>query len=302
MTQLGDDTGMTVTSVRRRAQRRGQAASSTAGQQPPTTSQAPDASMDLLNQIIRQPVDPDYALGAARGDNSSGGRWTLGVLALIIGALFAVAALQTTRTAPVLQSERSELISRVQTAEGEQDELRGRVTTLTQEIATLRAAALGDDDTARFVESQINTLDPVVGNVAVSGPGVLIVVDDSPSAAADARDRVLDIDLQVLANGLWEAGAEAVAINGHRLSNLTAIRSAGDAITVDYRSLTRPYRVEAIGDLRTLQAGFVESSAGAWWNDLAQNRRMRYEISNVKQLDLAADPGIVLRRAGKASS
>ena len=84
--------------------------------------------MDLLNQIIRQPVDPDYALAAARGDNPSAGRWTLGVLALIIGALFAVAALQTTRTAPVLQSERSELISRVQTAEREQDELRGRVT------------------------------------------------------------------------------------------------------------------------------------------------------------------------------
>ena len=293
---------MTVTSVRRRAQRRGQAASSTVGQPAPATSQAPDASMDLLNQIIRQPVDPDYALAAARGDDSSGGRWTLGVLALIIGALFAVAALQTTRAAPVLQSERSELTTRVQAAEREQDELRGRVTTLTQEIATLRAAALGDDDTARFVESQINTLDPVVGNVAVSGPGVLIVVDDSPSAAADARDRVLDIDLQVLANGLWEGGAEAVAINGHRLSSLTAIRSAGDAITVDYRSLTRPYRVEAIGDLRTLQARFVESSAGAWWNDLAQNRRMRYEISNVKQLDLAADPGIVLRRAGKATS
>lgn len=293
---------MTVTSVRRRAERRGQAASSPAGQPTPATSHAPDASMDLLNQIIRQPVDPDYALAPARGDNSSAGRWTLGVLALIIGALFAVAALQTTRAAPVLQSERSELISRVQTAEREQDQLRGRVTTLTQEIATLRAAALGDDDTARFVESQINTLDPVVGNVAVSGPGVLIVVDDSPSAAADARDRVLDIDLQVLANGLWEAGAEAVAINGHRLSSLTAIRSAGDAITVDYRSLTRPYRVEAIGDLRTLQAAFVESSAGAWWNDLAQNRRMRYEISNVKQLDLAADPGIVLHHAGKATS
>ena len=82
-------------------------------------------------------------------------------------------------------------------------------------------------------------------------------------------------------------------------SSLTAIRSAGDAITVDYRSLTRPYRVEAIGDPRTLQARFVESSAGAWWNDLAQNRRMRYEISDVKQLDLAADPGMVLRHAGR---
>jgi uncharacterized protein YlxW (UPF0749 family) len=258
--------------------------------------------MDLLNQIIREPIDPDYEFAAARGSDPSRGRWTLGVLAMIIGAMFAVAALQTTRAAPALKSERAELISRVQIAEREQDELRGRVTSLTQEIATLRAAALGDDDTARAVESQISALDPVVGNVAVTGPGVLIVVDDSPSATSDARDRVLDIDLQVLANGLWEAGAEAIAINGHRLSDLTAIRSAGDAITVDYRSLTRPYRVEAIGDVRTLQARFVESSAGAWWNDLAQNRRMRYEISNVKQLDLAADPGIVLRHARRAAS
>jgi uncharacterized protein YlxW (UPF0749 family) len=267
------------------------------------TGQAPDASMDLLNQIIRQPIDPDYALAAAAGSEpSTRGRWKLGVLAMIIGALFAVAALQTTSAAPALQSERSELISRIQTAEHEQDELRGRVTSLTEDISTLRAAALGDDGAARLVESQISMLDPVVGNVAVTGPGVLIVVDDSPSAAADARDRVLDIDLQVLANGLWEAGAEAISINGHRLSNLTAIRSAGDAITVDYRSLTRPYRVEAIGDGRTLQARFVESSAGAWWNDLAQNRRMRYEISDVKQLDLAADPGLVLRHAGRAAS
>jgi uncharacterized protein YlxW (UPF0749 family) len=292
---------MTLTYLRRRA-RHSQATSSATSRPMPSRNPAPDASMDLLNQIIRQPVDPDYALASARGTDPARGRWTLAVLAMIIGALFSVAALQTTREAPTLQSERTELISRVQAAEREQDQLRGRVNLLTQEIATLRAAALGGDEAARTIETQINSLDSVVGYVAVTGPGVLIVVDDSPSAAADARDRVLDIDLQVLANGLWEAGAEAISINGHRLSSLTAIRSAGDAITVDYRSLTRPYRVEAIGDPHTLQARFVESSAGAWWNDLAQNRRMRYEISDVKQLDLAADPGIVLRHAGRAAS
>ena len=86
--------------------------------------------MDLLNQIIRQPVDPDYASSAARGRQPARGRWTLAVLAMIIGALFAVAALQTTRAAPALQSERTELINRVQNAEREQDELRGRVTCL----------------------------------------------------------------------------------------------------------------------------------------------------------------------------
>ena len=292
---------MTVTSTRRRPAR-SPAAHSAARPLTRSGGRPPDASMDLLNQIIRQPIDPDYAVAAARGDDSVKGRWMLAALALIIGAMFAVAALQTTRAAPALQSERTELINRVQDAEREQDQLRGRVTSLAGEIATLRTAALGDDDAASALEMRLEALDPVVGNVPVSGPGVLIVVDDSPSATADTRDRVLDIDLQVLANGLWQADAEAISINGHRLSSLTAIRSAGDAITVDFRSLTRPYRVEAIGDPRTLQARFVESSAGAWWNDLAQNRRMRYEISDVKQLDLAADPGMVLRHAGKATS
>lgn len=257
--------------------------------------------MDLLNQIIRQPVDPDYAVVAARGSPPPRARWALGVTAVVIGAMFAVSALQTTRTAPALQSERRELITRIEASEVEQDQLRTRVGDLNAEIAKLRSAALGDTSTSRRLEGRINTLDPIVGNVGVTGPGLVVVVDDSPSPDADARDRVLDLDLQVLANGLWGAGAEAVAINGHRLSNLTAIRSAGDAITVDYRSLNRPYRIEAIGDPRQLPARFVESPAGAWWNELAQNRRMRYEVNDADELELAADPGMVLRYAQATS-
>lgn len=265
----------------------------------PEVPSRPDASMDLLLQIIRQPVDPDYALVAARGGGSSRRHWLLAVVALVVGVLFAVAALQTTRSAPALESERSELIQRVQDAEAQQDELRGRATVLTAEIDTLRTAALGGDATAQQLERRITALDPVVGTVAVTGPGVRIVVDDAaePADRAEPGDRVLDLDLQILANGLWQAGAEAVAINGHRLSALTAIRSAGDAITVDYRSLTRPYRIEAIGDPRTLPAAFAESRAGAWWHDLQQNRGMRYELADAGELTLAADPGLTLRWA-----
>ncbi len=259
--------------------------------------------MDLLNQIIRQPVDPDYAIVAARHSPPPRARWALGITTVVIGAMFAVSALQTTRTAPALQSQRRELITRITASEVEQDQLRARVDDLNAEIGKLRSAAVGGSSAARQLESRINTLDPIVGNVAVAGPGLVVVVDDSPSAAPDddARDRVLDLDLQVLANGLWAAGAEAVSINGHRLSTLTAIRGAGGAITVDYRSLNRPYRVEAIGDPRQLPARFVESAAGAWWNELAQNRRMPYQVSAADELELGPDPGMVLRHA-KATS
>ena len=262
-----------------------------------------DASMDLLLQIIRQPVDPDYAAAAGRGTSSSRRHWLLGVLAVVIGVMFAVAAVQNTRSAPVLQSERAGLIDRVQAAESQQDVLRARATTLSEEITTLRAAALGGDATAQELEREIGRLGPVAGTVAVTGPGVVVVVDDAAGSAdgAEPGDQVLDLDLQILANGLWQAGAEAVSVNGHRLSALTAIRGAGEAITVDYRSLNRPYRVEAVGDPRTLPAAFAESAAGAWWHDLEQNRGMGYEIGEVRSLTLPADPGLTLRWARVAS-
>ena len=264
---------------------------------PPLRRGAVDASMDLLNEIMRHPVDPDYLIAAARPQRPPHRRWPLTLVVIMIGAMLAVAALQTTRSAPAVETERRELISRIQAGEAEQDRLRARIDSLSVEITKLGSTALGTDATTEDRLDEIARLELAVGSTPVSGPGVLITVDDAPSANRDARDRVLDTDLQMLANGLWTAGAEAVDINGHRLSNLTAIRSAGDAITVDYRSLTRPYEVHAIGDPRTLEAHFVESSGGAWWNELAQNRRMRYEIARRARVVLPADPGMVLRQA-----
>ena len=269
------------------------------------TSTAPrravDASMDLLNQILREPVDPDYARVAAtvapEERRRSRGHWWLALVLVLAGTLFAVGALQTNRAAPVQATERAELVERIGAAEAEQDGLRRQVEDLDGQIDQLRTTALGSDDASKALEAQIDGLGPAVGLASVTGPGVVVVVDDAPSTDGDARDQVLDLDLQVLANGLWTAGAEAVSINGHRLSALTAIRGAGDAITVDYRSLTRPYRVEAIGDPRTLQARLAESAAGAWWNDLAQNRNMTYSTSDASRLVLDSDPGITLRYA-----
>ncbi|MGI3785670.1 MAG: DUF881 domain-containing protein [Janthinobacterium lividum] len=266
------------------------------------TRRAVDASMDVLNQILREPVDPDYAMVAARTAPEDRRRprhhqWWLALVLVLAGTLFAVGALQTNRTRPVQASERAELIQRIQAAEGDQDALRRQVEDLDGQIDQLRSTALGSDDASKALEAQIDGLGPAVGLAPVTGPGVVIVVDDAPATDSDARDQVLDLDLQVLANGLWASGAEAVSINGHRLSAVTAIRGAGDAITVDYRSLARPYRLEAVGDPRTLQARLAESAAGTWWNDLAQNRDMTYQTSDASRLVLDSDPGITLRYA-----
>jgi uncharacterized protein YlxW (UPF0749 family) len=255
--------------------------------------------MDLLRQITEQPMDPDYALVAARREPRTTGRrrWPLALATVLAGALFAIAAVQNTQRAPVLATEREELIARIKTAEVGLETQRAQVAALDADITRLRASAASGDGAAEAKLADIDELGVSVGTVAVTGPGVVVVVDDATGADNDTRDQVLDLDLQILVNGLWEAGAEAISVNGHRLSTLTAIRGAGEAITVDYRSLTRPYVIEAIGDQRTLPASFAQTDAGAWWTDLSRNRGMTFAISGVDELTLDADPGMVLRYA-----
>lgn len=255
--------------------------------------------MDLLRQIVEQPIDPDYYEPAAHrvSERRPVRRWALAATVALAGVLFAIGAVQTTQRAPLVATERDELITRIKAAEATLEVQRAEVVALDADVARLRVAAASGDVAAEARLAEIDRLGASVGTVAVTGPGVVVVVDDAHGSDTDARDRVLDLDLQILVNGLWQSGAEAISINGHRLSALTAIRGAGEAITVDYRSLTRPYRVEAIGDPRTLPASFAMTSAGAWWNDLARNRGMTYSLSSVDSLTLGADPGMVLRYA-----
>ena len=75
-----------------------------------------------------------------------------------------------------------------------------------------------------------------------------MVVDDAPDTTDD-KQRVLDLDLQKLVNGLWQVGAEAISINGQRLTSLSAIRDAGSSITVNFVVPARAlHRARPIGD------------------------------------------------------
>mgnify|MGYP006206322601 CR=1 FL=1 len=77
-------------------------------------------------------------------------------------------------------------------------------------------------------------------------------------AAELVRDDLVLLEanpLQDIANALWSAGAEAVAINGQRLTATSTIRAAGGAILVGFRPVTGPYEVSAIGPAEMDQIG-----------------------------------------------
>ncbi len=254
----------------------------------------PDASMDLLNNILRQPLDPDYT-EERHADPRQRSPWGKSVLFVVVGALLAVGAAQTARGAPAAQAERAQLITLIQQQGNSLDAARQRLEGLEREIRSLRESRLGTGAQAQEIQREIESLEVAAGARPVVGPGIMIVLDDGPEA--DKLGRIIDLDLRQAANGLWLAGAEAVAINGHRLSSRTAIRGAGDAITVDYRSLTRPYRIEAIGDPQDLQSRFQLSGGGSWLGYLRDTHKIVYQITIVQRIRMAADPGLTVTRA-----
>ena len=255
-----------------------------------------DASMDLLRQVREEAVDPDYARAASAG-RATRRVGALSAIALVVaGALFATALVATTRAKPLVTSEIEQLVGYIREAEGHQTALEDQRARLREDVDAIQSAALGGKGS---IPAQSGTVAVISGAVAVTGPGVVILVDDASSSTVDGR--VLDQDLRQLVNGLWAAGAEAVSINGHRITTRTAISEAGSAITVDYRSLDRPYRVEAIGDPKRLPADFAATTGGAWWAYLNDNYGLTFEVESSTSLTLPADPGLGLTVARRAS-
>ncbi|MET9058702.1 DUF881 domain-containing protein [Streptomyces antibioticus] len=287
-------------------------------QQPPVRSTParvprPDASMSLLTNVMDHSLDEGYAEAAARKQaDGTGGlpRTARAKLVLAAGLVLAalvvtVGAAQTRYAAPVVAKEREELIDRIDRQTEAAEELESTVDKLRDDVNARQREALeqsGDSGRGDLVAV-------LSGAVAVHGPGLKLVVDDAAEATTgggtDPREtsgfsdtgRVKDRDMQRVVNGLWESGAEAVSINGQRLTALSAIRAAGDAILVDNKPLVPPYTVLAVGDGKRLSSRFQDSADGVYLSVLQDNYGIRTAISVQEDVRLPAAPSVTVRTA-----
>ncbi|MCX5379573.1 DUF881 domain-containing protein [Streptomyces sp. NBC_00091] len=272
----------------------------------------PDASMSLLTHVMDHSLDEGYAEAAARreADGTAGLPRTLkaklGLAAGLVVAAMVVTlgAAQARIAAPVLAKERQELIDRVQRADDHADGLERDMERLRTEVADRQRAALKQQvgERGRLVEL-------LAGATEVRGPGVKLVVDDAKGASSGGgggpresagfsnTGRVRDRDMQRIVNGLWQAGAEAVSINGQRLTALSAIRAAGDAILVDNKPLVPPYEVLAVGDKKRLGTTFQDSVDGQYLHVLQESYGIRYSLSPMDEVRLPAASSLTVRTA-----
>jgi uncharacterized protein YlxW (UPF0749 family) len=260
----------------------------------------------LLALITTRSLDEDYAHVAQRkserGEPPASPRrvWATAAVVGVFGLLVAVAAVQTSRDADVQELGRATLIAQIDDGRAEVDALQREIRTL----ADARTAAEERNQTlaaqSQDLEARVRRLEVVTGFTPVRGEGVRITVTNPQSD--DPNDEVRDEDLATLVDGLWEAGAEAIAINGVRLTALSGIRNTGRAVFVNSEPVTPPYIVEAIGDNATLQSRLLDTSQGRAWFGLVNGLGFGYQAENVNMVRLPASTLRTLRDVSEGTS
>ncbi|RZU75762.1 uncharacterized protein YlxW (UPF0749 family) [Micromonospora kangleipakensis] len=259
---------------------------------------------DFLTDLFRNPLDPGYGDAAARRREVPPSRLrrlaarpVTVVVVVAIGFLFSVAYRETMAEEPGRAKARAGLIAEIKQRESETDRLTARADQLREEVSRQRDAALSGSQASR-----LRNLEAGTGLARVRGDGVVVRLADAAEdkdavTGADAGpSRVLYSDLQKVANALWAAGAEAVAVNGQRLTATSTIRSAGEAILVDYRPVTGPYEVAAIGP-GSMRDRFDDSRAASLMREVARSTGLSFGVKEAEDLTLPAAPQPRLRYA-----
>ncbi|MDR7274777.1 DUF881 domain-containing protein [Catenuloplanes atrovinosus] len=268
---------------------------------PPKRQYAPD----FLTELFRNPLDPGYADAAARraeqgprtGWRGASARGFALTTLVLVGFLFAVAYRQTVAAEPARGKARAALVEQIRTRQEATEDLEQRAAALRAEVNALREATLEGDTAERLRE-----LEAATGLAEVEGDGVVVTVADGNSdvnAVTGGRkdvSKVLDRDLQDIANALWSCGAEAITINGERLTSTSTIRAAGEAILVDFQPVTGPYEVAAIGP-DDLKDEFERTRSAALFRKLVSEYGMRFQVEQRDDLRLAAAAGGDLEHA-----
>lgn len=268
---------------------------------------------EFLSELFRDPLDPGYAAAAQRraarsgaGGSRRGTRLLSWLTLVVVGAVLATAWLQVVREEPERTQVREDLEQQIHEREQETEALQAQAEELRAQVADLRDQQLEDPRAVR----DLRTLEAVAGLGPVVGDGVRVRLEDGPPEVDPTTGeqvqapeaRILYRDLQQVANALWAAGAEAVAVNGQRLTATTAIRSASGAVLVDHQPVTSPYEVVAVGG-SGLEERFVASKAGQLMVTLVDEYGVGYEVQSVEGVTVpaASEPRLLFATPGAGS-
>ena len=187
------------------------------------------------------------------------------LIALAFGFFFAT-QLRSQLVPPSAQVARNQaLVSAVQRLEGDNAASRSRLAATRAEITALEAQAGARSDSSRQLADQVSDLRAHAGLTRIHGPGESVTLGNgkpNPTAIGSTAYLVNFEDIQDVVNLLFRGGAEAVAVNGRRISPASRIAGSGGTVVIDQGpGLQAPFLVAAIGNRAGMDSLLAEPAS-----------------------------------------
>ncbi len=228
--------------------------------------------------------------------------WQLTLGAAMLGLGFLIAA-QLASEGPRVRyttQERSPLIDTATQLQATQDGLKAQILDLRTQIGQIESTGEGSAATVRQLNDDLEGARMAAGLIPLTGTGIVLQLDDSTqpvaAGATEADYLVSSADIRTVIDELWLAGAEAIAVNGERITATTSVLDIGSSILANSAYLAPPYQVTAIGppdlyDRLAQSPGFVEFVQAR-----AETYGIRVSFAEPKSVDVPAFAGTVSLR------
>ena len=272
--------------------------------------QLEDDSLRLIDDLTNRPMDPMFSDSRLDKRPKSAFRvWSTRVIVFIIciavgfsGSII-VQILHTDPREEIRSSLAKELTQQTKhlnTLNSEVSSLRVKVENQSKKLSNTTK-----DDTLTYDEM-------ATGTIPVNGPGITLTIANPLAANSDTTSGslpresssnirvVTDGDLQVFIQILWQAGAEAISINGYRLGVQTSVRTAGQTILVGVNQVQSPYKIQAIGDASALASAVGEKRQRSLYTTL-NGAGIYPQITTSKSITLEAASSSEISYAERAN-
>lgn len=202
------------------------------------------------------------------------------VATAVVGFLLVSQLGTSQRFSQRLEAESEEDLARILASlTDEADSLRDEISDLKLQLVNLRNSSRQDGTADAAAREQLKALSVLAGTVAVTGPGLTLVVQDP--------DRAVTYDVLIDAvQELRDAGAEAVAINDLRVGVASSLAEREGRVLLDGSPLSSPLRVTAIGQATTLEGGL--KIPGGVLDTLDALPGVRADVQRSARLDVPA--------------
>lgn len=222
---------------------------------------------------------------------------TLGVALLALGFLVAAQLAAEGPRVRYTTQERSPLIETVLRLQAQQEEIKADILDLRRQIGEIDQQGRGSAALIRELNRDLDAARIAAGLIPLTGTGIVLQLEDSTQAVAPGGNtadyRVSARDVQTVVEELWLAGAEALAVNGERVTTSTAFIDIGGSILVNSAYLAPPYQVAALGPANLYERLSAERGFLDFLVARAQGYGVRVSFAEPEMVDIPAFAGRV---------